>query len=173
MYRLYSSTSALVLVMLLAGTASAQLSNQPFSFKNANGGLGMSVGGREAILNEKIQGIRPDNLVRAPNGELLEVQKGRDGSAFVSYPGTGQAIPQYRGTSYREFNPEIAAGVFNAYSLGGFTGYVGNASVSAPSGATVSTWTSRVTSGGMPISYTDGNVVDGWTGQVLVMGTAR
>ncbi len=163
------AVSALLLPLPFA--AIAQMSNQPFSFRNG-GGVGMSVGGREAIINDKILGSRPDNLVRGPGGELLDVQKGPGGVALVSYPGTGQFIPQYRGISFREYHPEMAAGTFNGFFMPSM--YSSSYLYSSPStsGATVSTWTSRVISGGMPISYQEGNVVDSWTGQALIMDTA-
>lgn len=172
----YSKISVLALFMLPLGyDASAQISNQPFSFRNQGGSPGISLGGREAILNEKIQGVHPDNLLRTPGGELLYVQEGPGSGAFVSYPGVGQTIPNYRGTSFREYHPEMKAGYFNGFFLPSFYGasYPAYSSSSiSPSGAMVSTWTGRVTSGGMPLSYMEGNVVDGWTGQVLLMGTA-
>lgn len=161
-------------LLLFNNVAIAQMSNAPFSFRNSPGGeAGMSVGGRQAIINEKIMDLRPDNLLRAPGGELLDVQKGPGGSAITSYFGTGQIIPQYRGTGFQGNHPEMAVGVFNGYFLPlTFTSSYDPSSGLLFSGATVSTWTSRVISGGLPLSYLDGNVVDSWTGQVLIMNTA-
>lgn len=159
-------------LLFISPIAGAQMSNAPFSFhNNPGGGVGMSVGGRQALINEKILGATPDNLVRGPSGELLDVQKGPGGSAITSHPGTGQVIPQYRGTGFQGNQSEMAREAFTGYFLPFMFAISYAPSSDMHSAATVSTWTSRVLSGGMPISYLDGNVVDSWTGQVLIMNT--
>lgn len=160
-------TLSVMPLLFLSSLAHGQMGNAPFTFKNSpDGGVGMSVGGREAITNDKLYNMRPENLLRGPDGTLLNVQKGPGGIAIVSYP-NGQIIPQYRGTDFRGGHQEMAAGVFNGYFLPSMSGY--NPYWKMHSGATVSTWTSRITSDGMPLSYMEGNVVDMWTGQVLIM----
>lgn len=145
--------------------AQAQLNNAPFSFSNG-GGPGMSVGGRQAILNEEVRGERPDNLLRAPSGELLEVEQVRGRSALVTEPGTTRFIPQYRGGSFR--SADMRAGVFNGFfSPTLFPRY--SPFIVPLSGATINTWTSRVAYG-VPVYATEGNVVDLWTGQVFTTG---
>ncbi len=155
---------ALLLLALQPDMASSQLIGEPFSFPTSSGGPGMSIGGRQAILNEKLFGQRPDNLLRSPStGELLTVEKGPGGSAFARYSGSDVFLPQFR-TSFRQNDPSMAAGIFNGFFL---------SSIGMPvffpnpySGASVSTWTARVSSG-MPVSYGDQNVVDEWTSQVI------
>ncbi len=157
-------------IIVPVSLASAQLiSNKPFSFKNSgNSSVGMSVGGKQAIINDKLLDSRPDNLLRSQSGELLNVQKGADGSAFVSYPGTGQFIPEYRGTSFKNGSPEMGVGVFNGF----FVPMGGNMGIFYPqnSGVTVSTWTARVISGGIPVFYQgEDDAIETWTGNVFMM----
>lgn len=157
--------------LFFSAAANAQMGNQPFSFGNAQGG-GMSVGGKQAIINEKALGIAPNTLLRGSGGELLDVQNGPGGSVLTSYSGTTHSIPGYKGVSIQEAHPDMTVGIFNGFFLPtlystGYSPY--STSVGTLSGATISTWTSRVTSGGMPLSYLTGNAVDGWTGQVLIM----
>jgi hypothetical protein len=164
---------ALAFLSVSGSGAVAQLNNMPYAFRGtADGSVGMSVGGRQAILNQQISGITPANLVRGVNGQLLDVQKSAGGTAIVSYPGTGQTIPQFYGTSYREGRPDISVGTFNSFFVPGSGASGGYSSVShIHSGATVSTWTGRVITGGAPVSYLgEGNSVDSWTGGVHTLG---
>lgn len=80
-----------VVVFLLAfggavTSAHAQLFSEPFQFNNRGfeGGVGMSPGYREAIIDEQLTGNRPENLLRAPDGSLLNVTRGPNGLAVVS-----------------------------------------------------------------------------------------
>lgn len=167
MKNLFSSLLFLLLLCGLGGAASAQMNNRPYAFKTITGGVGMSMGGKQAILNQKIYGVSPENMVRAPDGVLLDVQKGPGGAAIVSTEGGG-FIPSYRGTSFRGNNTDMAVGVFNSYFTPGVSdsGGGGSAYAHAHAGAVISTWTARVTSGGQPVSYLPGNTVDTWTGMV-------
>lgn len=166
--RRHNAVLALLFVGISGSGAVAQLNNMPYAFRGAvDGGVGMSVGGKQAILNEQITGVTPYNMVRGVDGQLLDVQKSFGGSAIVSYPGTTQTIPHYYGTSYREGRPDISVGVFNNFFTPSNSGG-GYSSVShIHSGATVSTWTGRVLTGGVPVSYLgEDNPVDAWTGGV-------
>ncbi len=60
----------------------------------------------------------------------------------------------------------MSAGVFNAYFApsGGGSSSVVNSYGHVHSGAIVNTWTSRIVSGGEPVSFLPGNPVDVWTG---------
>lgn len=147
--------------------AEAQLNNRPFSFKSPSGGVGMSLGGKQAILNERIYGSTPKNLSRAGDGTLLNITKGPEGVALASVPGADNFIPSYRGTSFRGGNSEMSVGVFNAYFTPHSSGGGGPDSYAQfHSSAVVSTWTGRVVSGGEPVSYLPGNSVDNWTSMV-------
>lgn len=153
-------TTTLCGILFLAGTAQAQLINRPFSFNTPSGGVGMSIGGRQAILNDKILGSRPDNLVRGADGQLITVISGPGRSAISSIEGGG-TIPGYRGRSFRDGNPGMSAGAFNAYFVPGSSG--GGVGPVLESGATINTWTGRIITG-MPVSYTPSSSVDTWTG---------
>ncbi|MGE5506023.1 MAG: hypothetical protein ACM31L_16495 [Actinomycetota bacterium] len=81
------TTSVLAGVAALAATlvptlASAQWNDQPWNFP---GGVGMSMAARQAILQQHIDGIRPDNLYRGPDGQLLTVVRKGD-QAFLTEP---------------------------------------------------------------------------------------
>lgn len=67
-------------------SAQAQLFSEPFQFNNRGfeGGVGMSPGYREAIVDEYLTGNTPDNLLRAADGSLLNVTEGPNGLAVVS-----------------------------------------------------------------------------------------
>lgn len=72
------------LAMSGAGTANAQLGNQPYQ----PGGVGLSSAARQAIYNSRVLGTQPRNLQRGSDGSLLDVA--RDGNqAFARIAGTG------------------------------------------------------------------------------------
>lgn len=151
-------------------TASAQLNNKPFSFSRSTDGIGMSQGGRQAILNDKIFNTRPDNLIRGNGGLLLDVTEGPGKSATVFFLGTNTVIPGYHGTSYKgDNNPMMEAGVFNSFFVPSSGSSIVSGFGAEISAAVVNTWTSRVISGGAPMSYNNGSLVDIWTGQVFAM----
>lgn len=85
----------------MAGDAAAQLiSNQPFEFsRRGGGGVGMSPGYRQAIIEEKLFDRRPENLLRDATGFLVEVERGPSRQAFVRRqaspfePGVGSVRP--------------------------------------------------------------------------------
>ncbi len=157
-------------LFLSIAVANAQINNKPFSFKGTpDGGIGMSIGGQQAIINQKILGVTPNNLVRGANGILLNITKNSGGSAIVSYPDGGGVIPSFKGTSFRGSNEMMTVGAFNPYfiadkSRSSFTSF----SSMASSSAAVSTWTTRVATGGLPASYSPNSVVDNWTSMVFI-----
>ena len=157
-------------VFSLLGQASlshAQLDNKPFSFKGTpDGGVGMSIGGQQAILNDKILGVRPDNLLRNSSGVLLDVSRGPGHSAIVSREGGGGFLPQYKGTSFRGDNLDMSVGVFNSFFSPNRGKASGSTLASFYSGSVVNTWTARIVSGGAPVSYLPNNSVDSWTALV-------
>lgn len=106
---------SLVLLLVTAGLAYAQLNNRPYAFKNSPGGLGMSNAGKQAIINDKILGSTPDNLVRGPDGYLLDVIKGPGNVVIVRKDNNGSIIPGYRGTDFRGGHSEMEAGAYNLF----------------------------------------------------------
>lgn len=159
----------LMMFALVPVTAEAQFNNKPFSFKGtADGSVGISIGGQQALLNKKILGSIPDNLVRSSTGQLLSLSRGPNHSAIVSFEGDGGFIPSFRGTSFRGSNTDLSAGVFNAFfspSNGGGTS--SHTQANLLSGNLVNTWTARVANDGAPISFRPSNSVDAWTGMVM------
>lgn len=144
--------------------AIAQQNNKPFSFNTPNGSPGMSIGGKQAILNNEILGATPDNMVRDNSGVLLSVTKTKGGSAIVGYEG-GSLIPSFRGSSFKGDNDSWSAGVFNTFFVPySSDSYSSNATLHT--GAIISTWTGRIASN-MPVSYLPSNSVDSWTGMVM------
>lgn len=109
-----------LLTLFLCGIAldaAAQLiSNKPYEFsRRGGGGVGMSLGYRQAIIEEQLFNRRPENLLRDATGALLEIERGPSNQAFVRQ----QASP---------FLPGASAGV--GPSGGGFSAFVGGVGLS-------------------------------------------
>ncbi len=156
--------TALIIVLAMIGSARAQMDNKPFSFRNSpGGGPGMSTGGRQAILNEKIFGSSPRNLQRGPDGRLLDVTRGPRRSAIVSFEGDGGFIPRFRGTSFRGDNPFMQVGIFNGFfgpshDRGSFS-YNDFQTTSI-----INSWVMSVAQGDAPAHYYGGgSTIDSWT----------
>ena len=103
---------------------------------------------------------------------MLNVTEGVGTSVIVTPQGSATIIPAYKGTSYKGNNGAMSAGAFNAYFVPSSDGNGGSSYVYSPfvasSSQTVSTWTSRVATGGYPVSYSPGSVVDNWTSMVFI-----
>lgn len=148
------------------GTAYAQLDNKPFSFKNApGGGVGMSIGGRQAIINEKLFDATPDNLQRAPDGSLVDVTEGPGNSAITFRHGTDSTIPGFKGSSFRGDNDLMQVGVFNPYFAPNFnsTTLPGIAYSHLYTTSTINSWTGGVSPESHAFMSRGGNTVDRWT----------
>ncbi|MEZ5918545.1 MAG: hypothetical protein R3D66_01015 [Alphaproteobacteria bacterium] len=161
----FTFIAACAFLFLTATNVQAQMNNRPFSFNTPSGGVGMSIGGQQAILNKQVFGVEPENMVRGPSGDLLSVTKGDGGVAIVSFEG-GSFIPSFRGSSFRGENESWAAGVFNSFFEptnrdSGLSSYA-----KFQTGAAISTWTGRVSSG-TPVSFMPQSPVDIWTGMVV------
>lgn len=151
---------SMALISVTAGFAYAQLNNKPYAFRNSPGGLGMSPAGKQAILNDKVLGRTPDNLVRGPDGYLLDVIKGPGNVVIVQREGQGGFIPGYRGTDFRDDHAEMQAGVYNLY--------FNDQSLDRPrymydnyqTAAIIGTWIASVSPGA---AYDPTNPVTSWT----------
>lgn len=91
-------TAKLILALGIALLSSAPVlaqSNMPYQ---AAGGVGISLGYRQAILNDRLLGSRPSALVRGPSGELLDVER-RGSQAFLRSPDSGAFLPGARPNS--------------------------------------------------------------------------
>ncbi len=169
-------TSAFVVLLLAVASttyvANAQLNNKPFSFKGTpDGGIGMSVAGKQAIINFENFNIKPSTILRGSDGQLLNVTEGVGTSVIVTPQGSSEIYPAYKGTSYKGNNSAMSVGAFNAYFVPSSGGNGGTSSYTpffASSSETVSTWTARVATGGYPASYSPGSVVDNWTSMVFI-----
>ena len=156
--------TALLFITANTSPAYAQLNNKPFSFNTPDGGVGMSIGGQQAIINQEILNATPDNLVRNSSGVLLDVQEGPGNTAIVSNEGASGFLPKFKGTSYKGSNLDISVGVFNSFfSPKSSNGVTGRTIASIHTGGTISSWTARVTSGGSAVSYLPNNSIDTWT----------
>lgn len=159
--------------VMVSATAYTQMRNEPYTFRNAPNGMGMSIGGQQAILNERLFGETPRNLVRGPSGQLLDVTRGPGHSAIVSFQGNGGIIPGYKGADYRQGNAGMAVGVFNSFFTPSYYSGTSYASYAAygdsQTGAIVSSWTSKAMSDYGP-AYSGSNSIEGWTGMVPALG---
>lgn len=155
----------------VAPEAQAQWNNKPFSF-NGSGGAGMSFAGRQAILQQEILGLTPDNLRRGANGALVDVTEGPGSTAIVS----GQVAPFLpgaagRGSSFRR-SPADGAGIFNPFFAPKSGGGSSTPSflTSLRTSATIAAWTNMVSAGsgrGAVVIYpSSGSSIDAWTAQV-------
>lgn len=90
--------AGLALAVLSGAGASAQ-SNAPYRpggvSAGVSGGVGISLGYRQAILNDRLSNSRPDALVRGADGALVDVDR-RSGQAFLRVPGDGAFQPGAR-----------------------------------------------------------------------------
>ena len=159
-----SSLAAVIVAVFALGymttDASAQMNNKPYSFSGGGSSLGMSSAARQAILNQKLTGATPDNLVRGPNGALLEVTRG-PGNTAITRDQAGVAIPGYRG---RGNIASGGVGLFNNFFYSGSFRRGGTYTfASRITGDAIAGWTGMVSGGRV---YSGGNSVDAWTSQV-------
>lgn len=165
---------ALVLSALIIGfgafafPAQAQMNNKPFSFKGSpDGGVGMSIGGKQAIINQEIFGSTPKNMIRGADGQLLSLSMGEGRVAIVSNEGNSGFLPGFKGSSFRGNNPDMSYGVFNTFFSPRNNDGISSSTLAAlHTGSVISTWTARVATGSEGISYLPSSSVDSWTAMV-------
>lgn len=89
------------------GAGSVGFGSRPFDFRapSATGSAGMSLAYRQAILEAAIDNRRRSNLVRGPDGLLVDVER-RDGQAFVR----AQAAPLLPRHAFERGTTGIAIG---------------------------------------------------------------
>ncbi|WP_022727121.1 hypothetical protein [Fodinicurvata sediminis] len=163
---------AAALVLAATSGASAQWNNQPWQpgWKGPSGGVGMSPGYRQAIIQREFTGSEPDNLYRGADGFLLDVRRGPDRQAFLSRP-SSITLP-YRPSGFLNLGGFGYGGAASGPYLanGGYAGnpyesaqvaYVGWTSLmNTPSDQ--GSWTGVATSTATPA----GQVIDTWIGQL-------
>lgn len=146
-----------VSLMLMAADASAQMSNKPFSFGNGGGSsLGMSTAAKQAILNKKLTGATPDNIMRGPDGSLIEITSGPNNIAIA----TGQDGVVLQGYHGRSGILTGAAGLFNPYFYGNADKGPAYTIASQLTGNAIAGWTGMVS--GRPV-ISSGSSIDAWT----------
>lgn len=152
-------------LFLLPVSAQAQMSSKPFSFNSPSGGAGMSIAGRQAIINQELFGLTPNVLLKSEDGRLLGLRKGPGNSAIVSSP-SGEFLPGFRG---RTLGIDFAAGTFNEFFVadGVHSGFITH----SPTTATIDSWTGSVLQGG-PVMAAGGSV-DQWTSMVSFLSYRR
>jgi len=102
----------------------------------AGSGVGISLGARQAIINEKIQGSRPSELLRGPSGLLFGIEN-RNDQALVRSPEGGAFLPGMRPNSGWATGLGTGLG-WGGISSGGGGYYLGSSSSS------MSTWISML-----------------------------
>ncbi len=142
--------------------ASAQLNNKPFSFNTPDGGVGMSTAGRQAMILDQVYNIRPDNLLRDPQGNLGTVEQGPGGSVVFRNSG-GTVLPGFKGSSWR--GPGDFAGSFNAFFVPGTGSGLPYYRYSTSAADTIGGWTSQLDDRGRYFGGT-ATPIDSWTAMV-------
>lgn len=151
---------------LLAGAtaAQAQAGNLPYQ----SGGAGISTGARQAILNARLLGSTPRNLVRGPDGSLLDVSR-RGSQAFLRSPETGAILPG--GSPGRGWSTGLGTGLGWGGLASAYGGALSQRYARGSSAESMMQWISmldmgsgRSYSGGFSVSET-GGPIDQWTGQ--------
>lgn len=137
----------------------AQFNNKPYSFNTPTGSPGMSTAGRRAILNDQLFDIRPRNMLRAEDGDLLSVEKSKGGTAIIA-DSSGNILPGYRGTGV--FDVNVYAGAFNSYFTA--NGTAGRGAFGGYSHDTIGGWINLIDyQNGPMIPYYTSSPVDAWT----------
>jgi hypothetical protein len=146
-----------VSLFLVTAEASAQMNNKPFSFGSGGSSLGMSSAARQAILNKKLTGQTPDNIMRGPGGALITITKGPGSNAIA----TGQDGVTLQGYHGRGLALSGGVGIFNPYFLGSTSQRSGGYTIASRlTGNAIAGWTSMI-GGGAP--YNNGDSIDAWT----------
>lgn len=161
----YAALAVAAVMGCVSGDAAAQLiSNQPFEFsRRGGGGVGMSLGYRQAIIEEKLFNRRPENLLRDATGALVEIERGPSHQAFVRQ----QASPFLPGASAGRPGRLFGAsggGVGFGLSVGGFS--VGGLGVGYGGGLGLEY--GLLEAGGTLVSYSPpaASPIDGWISQL-------
>ncbi|ANK79454.1 MAG: hypothetical protein TEF_00625 [Rhizobiales bacterium NRL2] len=155
----------------VVAAAEAQPIRENFNFRGGN--QAVSFAHRQAILDQQLRGVTPDNLLRGSDGRLLEVERGPDGVAIVreqvgaAIP-TGSVVLSSRGADGFSFG----VGGFNAhFGSGGASGaFVVTPPVGGETGDTVNNWVSLVSPGAGAAGGR--GAIDTWTRQAASMGAS-
>ncbi|HSV29329.1 MAG TPA: hypothetical protein VLL76_07215 [Candidatus Omnitrophota bacterium] len=139
MTRLPLAGWAAMAALLAPHLALAQWNNEPYQFRsNIGGGAGMSTAYRQAIIDKELYGRRPENLVKGPDGRLLEVIE-RDQQAFLADPEPNFIV---RRSGWASGGASVGVG---GVAIGGWTAMVDGGPVtgyagSQPSASPIDSW---------------------------------
>ncbi|PJK29269.1 hypothetical protein [Minwuia thermotolerans] len=152
----------------VVAAAEAQPIRENFNFRGGN--QAVSFAHRQAILDQQLRGVTPDNLLRGSDGRLLEVERGPDGVAIVRE----QAAPLIPtgGISFGADGFSFGVGGFNAHFAGGGASgaFVVTSPVGGETGDTVNNWVSLVSPGAGAAGGR--GAIDTWTRQAASMGAS-
>lgn len=151
--------SALGVGLLLSAPAQAQ-SNLPYQ---PGGGPGLSVGARQAIINDRLFQDRPSVLLRSPSGLLFGIRRENNQALIVS-PESGAILPGAR--PYRNWPVGLGSGLgWGGVSSGdNFYAGVGGARMS---GSSMPEWIALLPAGGGGLYYGNPSTpIDAWIQQL-------
>lgn len=161
--RLSIIAAPLMILALLAGAtpADAQMDNRPFQFRN---GPGLSLAGRQAILDKELLGRVPDTIGRGPFGSLVIVRE-TEGGAAIAFDRAGvPVVGGLTGSGWRD--SRTAAGIFNPFFLPSRNGTT--VRLSTLTTAPMDAWLTQVNlpGSGYPRPATRASSIDTWTSLV-------
>lgn len=155
----------LSLAVAAGGPAMAQ-SNLPYK---PGGGTGLSIGARQAIINDRLFGSRPTALIRSPSGLLFGIRR-ENNQALLQSPEGGAFLPGARPNRSWPTGLGTGLGWSGVSAGGGF--YAGTAGVGV-SGASLSGWIAMLpasgggsSSGGGLIIGNTATPIDSWIRQL-------
>lgn len=158
MNRILISAAVLYAAAFFPGVADAQMNNKPYSF--GSGPIGISKAGRQAIIDQKLDGATPDNLFRDEFGNLQSATRGPNGVVIL----TDRAGVRDIGQAGRQSPLQQGPGRFNSFFVK-FDGLPYRPAEGSSSGATIDGWTGNV-HGAISAG---GNSVDVWTSMVYFL----
>ncbi len=154
------ATLAVSASLLVTANAQAQMTNRPASF-DGSGRTGMSIAGRQAIIQQELFGATPNVLLKRDDGRLLGLLHGPGSTAIVTSP-SGEILPSHRG---RRTNRDLRAEEFNGFFVNSRTSTT-RPYDTAPTGETIAKWTATVISGHPIGGYSS---VDQWTSMTYLL----
>jgi hypothetical protein len=145
--------------LLLNAPAQAQ-SNLPYQL---GGGTGLSLGARQAIINDRLFQDRPNVLLRSPSGLLLGIRR-ENNQAFLVSPESGAILPGARPHSNWPVGLGGGLGWGGVASGSNFYAGVGGAHMS---GSRMPEWIVLLPVGGGGLFYgTPSTPIDAWIQQL-------
>ena len=161
-FRKLSIFFVLALIAFIAGVGSAhaQMSNEPFQFKNRSGvgggSVGMSQAHRQMILEQELLNRDTSNpVLRAPDGSLLDYVE-RDNQIFL----------RYQGSPFIGSNGGLSdSGIRLNFGISG----IGIALFGSPSSLSLGAWISALNSGGIGAGMapsSSGTPINMWISQL-------